>query len=219
MPEEERGYSEQRIIRDFAWKKERNSSRKCSYCDTQGHNRRKCAILKEHVGVVSKQQRLFRKAILDHFHEIGLNIGSLVHESGENATDSRKNRSAIVTDIFWSNVNVMNAELPRFIHATPSGRLGDPHSYNHYTLPGDPSWDTGPQWRHNDSYTAKSYSVAVVGPVDIPIKPPSGWLEDESDVKEWFKNQQSYQFSTDPDSYRSACWWNIEENQQVEKSA
>jgi len=201
MPEEERGYSQHRIIRDFEYKKERNSSRKCSYCQERGHNRRSCTELKGHFAVIAEMNRAYRTKLEEWVQEQGLNVGALLR--------TQEAHLSFVTGITWDCLNIWQGEIPRFVLAKFMNALDDRYD-NQYTIPDNPDWPTGTDWKHSVSYSARSYAVEVVGPVSIPATAPDGWAEDTQPVKEYFKDRTSSHWSEDVDHYNSHDWWRLD---------
>ncbi len=222
LPEEEREYYHRSIIREVENKKQRSTTRKCSYCDTQGHNRRKCEKLIEHMDVVIRMQKSFRTNLLDHFNNIGMNLGALVIPEGEYVNDDQK-VPMMVTDINWKYCNVMQGELTRMIVAVPLRSFNNDRSRSQYTIQGDPEWPTGPRWSHDQSYSLRSYGVQVVAAGPGDVVPPSGWLDDTQGIKEWFKDRATWQWTREGDEYNSSFWWKLEEdfeeNQELKKTA
>ena len=74
--EEERGHSDNSIIREVTYSKTYHRERKCTYCKTVGHNRRGCEMLKAHKDYVFRQDVAFKKAFLQECNEIGLGVGA-----------------------------------------------------------------------------------------------------------------------------------------------
>ena len=203
VPEEDRGYSERRIIQDFEYKKERNSSRKCSYCDEQGHNRRSCTKLKGHFAHIAEMNRAYRTKMVEWVQEQGVNVGALLR------TPEKPSSLSLVTGITWDYLNIWQGEIPRFVLAKFMNALEDRYS-NQYTIPDNPDWPTGADWKHSESYSARSYAVEVVGPVSIPATAPAGWAEDTQPVKEYFKDRTFWQWTEDASHYNSHDWWKLD---------
>jgi len=221
MPEEERGWRERRVIQDFEDKKLRSTTRKCSYCGTSGHNRRKCEQLAEHSGYVQRQQVAFRAAFLEHLRDVGLNTGCLVKGTGDYVNN---NPLSIVMEIHWDTVTVTRCGngINRFIVARPLTEIGNARSYESYTLNRPDHWPVGEDFPAQENcWQEKSYAGKVVGPCEEPVNPPEGWLIDEKAVKEFFKERESWQWPTEnsASTYHSCNWWNLEENQELKKTA
>ena len=214
MPHEERGYSERRIIQDMEYKKERNSSRRCSYCNEQGHNRRSCPKLKEHFAIIAEMNRDYRTKLVEWVQEQGLNAGALLR--------TPESTLCFVSGLAWDHINIWQGEIPRFILAKPVSALGDRYQ-NQYTISDNPDWPTGTKWKHSDSYSARSYLAEVVGPVNTPVVAPDGWVEDTQPVKEFFKSRRLYDWTEDASHYNSHDWWRLaaeeKNSQELEECA
>jgi len=220
-PEEERGYYENSLIREMEAKKNSNTKRRCSYCAESGHNRRKCEPLAEHSEHVQRQQTAFRTAFLEHIREIGLNIGCLFKGTGDYVS---KNALGIVIDINWNEVSVTNCSsgIQRFVRARPLSKLTHNRSYDSYSIHRPDHWPIGETFPTKENcWLETSYSGEVVGPSETPIEPPSGWLTDTQPVKEFFKDRALWQWPTEnsANNYNSCNWWNLEENQELKKTA
>tara|TARA_Y100000034_G_scaffold63158_1_gene76400 strand:- start:243 stop:1049 length:807 start_codon:yes stop_codon:yes gene_type:complete len=216
-PEEERGYGERRLIELMEYKKERNSSRRCSYCSEQGHNRRSCTQLKAHFSVIAKMNQAYRTKFVEWIQEKGLNVGALLMTCSDH--QARK-ALCFVQELSWDHINVWQGEIPRFIIAKSTGTLDDRYR-SHYTIADNPNWPTGQKWKHSESYSARSYGTEVVGPAEEPVTPPDGWVEDTQPVKEFFKSRRLYDWTEDPSHYNSHDWWKLdtEEDQELKESA
>ena len=212
MPEGERGYSEQRIIRDIEYKKERATARKCSYCHESGHNRRSCAKLKEHFAVIAGMNRDYRTKFVEWIQEKGLNAGALLR--------TPESTLCFVSGLAWDSINIWQGEIPRFVRAKPVSALGGRYD-DQYTIPDNPDWPTGTKWNHSESYSARSYSAEVVGPVATPAAAPDGWVEDTQPVKIYFKDKRIFDWTEDVSHYNSHDWWKLdtEEDQELKESA
>ena len=213
VPEEDRGYSERRLIEEFEYKKQRNSSRKCSYCGEQGHNRRSCPKLKEHVGYVAKQEKAFRAAFVEHLNETGLNIGALVAASSNDNTQGLH----IVTSINWDDISITTSHqaLRRFIIAKPVHLLCESRrSRNHFNIAAPDHWSVGPAWSEKENrWQEKHHAVEVVSPSATAATPNEDWTESNKEIKEFFKDRESWQWPKEDDSslYYSCDWWDLEE--------
>ena len=223
IPEGERGYYDREVIREFEQAKRSNTDRKCSYCGEKGHNRRTCEILAKHQAHLQKQQVAFRTAFLQHVQEIGLNVGAIVDY---NKTDPRG--GSIVTDMTWDNVSITEAHesITRFAYARPIRQMTNPRASEWFTLAAPDHWPTGAKWTADDHrWQEKQYGLKVLSPVKVAAVPPSGWLTCEKEVKEFFKERESWMWpaggATDSaNGYYSCDFWNLEEKEQeLEKIA
>ena len=212
MPHEERGYGERRIIDEWEHKRKVAASRKCSYCNEQGHNRRSCAKLKEHFAIIAEMNRDYRVKLVEWVREQGLNAGALIRTT--------ESTLYFVSGFAWDNINIWQGEIPRFIFAKPVSALGDRYDCQ-YTITDNPDWPTGTKWKHSESYSARSYGAEVVGPVATPAAAPDGWAEDTQPVKEYFKSRRLYDWTEDTSHYNSHDWWKLdtEEDQELKESA
>ena len=223
MPEDVRNYDDRCLVAEFERKKRNNVDRKCSYCGGLGHNRRTCEVLAKHRDYVQKQQVAFRTAFLQHVQEIGLNVGAIVDY---NKTDARG--GSIVTDMTWDNVSITEAHesITRFAYARPIRQMTNPRASEWFTLAAPDHWPTGAKWTADDHrWQEKQYGLKVLSPVDVAAEPPSDWLTCEKEVKEFFKERESWMWpaggATDSaNSYYSCDFWNLEEKEQeLEKIA
>ena len=59
-------------------KKLKNTSRKCTYCEKGGHNRRTCGQLVQDINLLFKAQKVYSQKVANAFHSAGTQVGSLV---------------------------------------------------------------------------------------------------------------------------------------------
>ena len=223
MSEEERGYGERRLIEQMERKQQRSSTRKCAYCSNEGHNRRTCETLKAHIGHVHKQEVAFRAAFAKHVKEIGLGVGALVSQADEHSRYAP--RLAMVTKLQWEGISICSAQnsIDRFGFAQPVANMNNPNAAQTFTIRAPEHWNTGENWKATDyRYHEQTYGVKVSSPVPGE-DPPSGWIDDDSAVKAWFKEseRQAYMWPTEDNQngYGSCEWWNLEDNQEVKEIA
>jgi len=221
IPEADRDWGQQRLVDSYESSKKRRSSRKCSYCSEAGHNRRKCTALSEHTGHVARQQAAFRMAFLEHVHDIGLQVGALVQQTGNHRAGAH-----VVLNIHWDNIDITQCGsngLLRFIQTRPLSDLGNSRARTHsFTLKSPDTWATGPRYAGpQDRWQEDSYGIDVIGATHTPAQPPEGWLTGPGHIKEFFKDRAAWQWPTKPgDNYYSCEWWDLgEQNQEIKESS
>ena len=223
-PEEERSYSERSIIYEAERRKQTTVTRTCTYCGKEGHNRRSCEVLKVHIGQVQKQEVAFRKAFIQHLNDIGLNLGALITPESKDRGYSNKG-AYFVTQIKWQDVTICEAHemFHRFVLARPIEKLGSHRDDATFNIRSPQHWPTSERWHATaDRWQEEYYGLKVLAGVAEDIKPPEGWLEDTTKIREFFKDRESWQWPSDPSStgdYYKCDWWVIEEDQELKKSA
>jgi len=88
-------------------KERANRPRKCGYCSGEGHTKRTCEPRKRDIVRLNEANKLYRKRLLESFHEVGLGVGALVEQTRDNAWDpkSLSGDVLLVVDINWESLN------------------------------------------------------------------------------------------------------------------
>jgi len=229
MPEEERGFRERRIIEEWENKRKRNTTRKCTYCDEIGHNRRSCEDLKSHMAYVQKQNVAFKEALLEHLRDIGLNTGAFVQHLPTDRVGFTDPIVLFVQKICWDQVHISQAvnSIPRFVKCFPVRNMGDLQGREMLSVRSLEHWPTGAKWPNEPDtrYNEWHYSLKVVAPTSIAVEPPEGWLTETASTKAFFKDRNSWMWANpenedyQPSSYYSCEFWKVEEEQQLKQSA
>jgi len=205
-------------VRCYDQKKARKASkaktRKCSYCDTVGHNRATCPKLKEHMAETKASNAVFRKRLNDCFAGIGFGIGAIVScgrdkEPVEGTADDYWNVPQVVTQINWRALNHWNDNYSYFdAHTAPYFTK----NISRLTTGGQSrgSWmkdrdvmtlvlgtqqaelflSEEQNWRSKD---VDYYFVQIESQVPA-TEPPCAWLEGGADIiKRIYKDRQAWQ--------------------------
>ena len=178
--EEERGHSDNSIIREVTYSKTYHRERKCTYCKTVGHNRRGCEMLKAHKDYVFRQDVAFKKAFLQECNEIGLGVGAFIRHDYNGTLEARLE---YVARIDWSRINVWaaaRAGVPRVFIAKPVRKMGQDGFQDAYTIKIPSDWPLGEAFE-SDRWLEESYSLEVVSKAPGPLRPPEGWVEITTD--------------------------------------
>ena len=224
-PEGERSHYDTIAIDRWENQQQKKSApRRCTYCSDLGHNRRTCDKLKVHMEHILKQEFAFRKAFVEHINEIGLNVGCLIMPHGDNTRKQIRNVPHLVTGIRWEEITIVSAResFNRFVMARPVTDLVSDRQLTGFNIHPPEHWPTGAQWVPMASrWQEQYYGLQVVSGTPGSIEPPAGWLENTSDVKDFFKDRESWQWPSENNvsDYYKCDWWLLEENQELEESA
>ena len=208
-------YDEKKAKRTAAGK-----SRKCSYCNTGGHNRKTCAALKSDMLKVKARNTKYRKGVFNAMVKHGIFTGAIVksdNNTRHNGIEApRWQMPMVITRVMWEDINIWEREFRYYsskdigerapFKAKPiteltqkwSSDLGFPQDY-------DLLWNKMPldvfdQYMGDESgwygRFKNTYFPIVVSPVNAE-KPPLGWLtcddaESQKSLKEFFKKRTSF---------------------------
>ena len=191
--------------REAQSKRRSATKRKCSYCDkAEGHTRRTCPTLKEHMAETIVAQKAYRKGVLARFKEQGLGVGAVVTLQGAMTTDDGETAMPLViTRINWNDVNTWRTDQDILVtkpitQIFESGygstrctylpldlAYHDKDTVESYSDASEGSWQ-----RNNRDY----YYPTLVTPVPSEfIKAPPSWITGVDGVKEAYKQRKSYQ--------------------------
>ena len=205
-------------VRCYDQKKARKASkaktRKCSYCDTVGHNRATCPKLKEHMAETKASNAVFRKRLNDCFAGIGFGIGAIVScgrhkEPVEGTADDYWNVPQVVTQINWRALNHWNDNYSYFdadtapyftkniSRLTTGGQSRgcwmkdrDVMTLVLGTQQAELFLSEEQNWRSKD---VDYYFVQIESQVPA-TEPPCAWLDGGADIiKQIYKDRQSWQ--------------------------
>lgn len=111
---------------DFDKKKARRKasakSRKCSYWLEGGHNRKTCAVLKDHMEITKQKNIEYRKVAFKAMVNHGMFVGAIVTTDRNVAPrnpDDPKDRKKykvpmVITRVMWSDINIWETEYQYF---------------------------------------------------------------------------------------------------------
>lgn len=206
-------------VRSYDAKKAKRRSnaqnRKCSYCDSKGHNRATCPELRANILKSQAKNAEYRKGIYERMKANGVGVGAIIStERFMGRTDAddydspRYRIPHVITLINWDNIVHYNRDYTYF-NDNSAPWLSKPlceldSRYNHEPgwiwdneiaklLMGEDvaqQWIDGLHWRYDQKM---SYFCDVECPVPLE-EPPSKWLLG-GDLKYWkkaYKKQQSY---------------------------
>ena len=219
--EEERGHSDNSIIREVTYSKTYHRERKCTYCKTVGHNRRGCEMLKAHKDYVFRQDVAFKKAFLQECNEIGLGVGAFIRHDYNGTLEARLE---YVARIDWSRINVWaaaRAGVPRVFIAKPVRKMGQDGFQDAYTIKIPSDWPLGEAFE-SDRWLEESYSLEVVSKAPGPLRPPEGSVENHYGLDEFFSERQSWEWNytgEDGSKLDSCDFWKLEEEQELKETA
>jgi len=205
-------------VRCYDQKKQRKAAkaktRKCSYCDSVGHNRATCLQLKAHMDETKASNAVFRKRLNDCFAGIGFGIGAIVLSGREtdvldDGTEEKWKIPQVVTQINWCALNHWNDNYSYFDAATApyfSKNIGKLAATTHnkgswmkdrdvmtLVLGNDQTelfLSEEQNWRSKD---VDYYFVQIESQVPA-TEPPCAWLDGGADIiKRIYKDRQSWQ--------------------------
>jgi len=197
----------------------KGKDRKCSYCDTKGHNRATCPELKAHMAITKEQNAEYRKMVYGRLQHHGLFAGALVNSDRNrqpvNPQDYDCNayyrQPMVIKAVNWMGINFWNHTYQYFDNddisrqspfmAVPLNNLSKPW-FDNLGWPIDKDllthilgestaneWLDGTHWRAEE---ASYYFIEVQSPVPTQ-QPPKGWLEAEDKaMKLAYKKRSSY---------------------------
>jgi len=205
-------------VRSYDQKKARKASkakvRKCSYCDTVGHNRATCPELKTHIAETKASNAVFRQRLNDCFVGLGFGIGAIVSSGRdvkrvEGTTGDYWNVPQVVTSINWDSLNYWNnnysyfddetapffmkpiAEMAR--NAASRGAWIKDRDVMTMVLNAERAelfLSEEQNWRSKD---VDYYFVQIQSPVPA-TEPPCAWLDGGgAEIKKAYKDRQFYQ--------------------------
>jgi len=189
--------------------------RKCSYCDSKGHNRATCPELRAHILESQAKTAAFRKVMLERMKALGVGVGTILStdrfmaRTDANDYDSPRYRVPhVITLINWNNIAHCNREFSYFDGDAPW--ISKPLCDISASYSSEPGWiwdvemlslimgeETTKQYADGTHWRADSkmqYFCDVESPVRTP-EPPAKWLLG-GDLKYWksvYKKRNSWQ--------------------------
>jgi len=94
-------------------KKNKNTTRQCTYCGEVGHNRRTCTALKTDIDLLVKASTAYNKRLAKAYELSGLYVGGLLQHKTEEYDYNKneyvkENVVAVITEINLQSYNVMH---------------------------------------------------------------------------------------------------------------
>ncbi len=154
-------------------RRDAGQQRRCTYCGTQGHNRRSCPTLKTDTATYIASLHDYRRRIVADMGERGMSVGSLLLSErwGEKFL-------VLIDRVNWSGITHVMGNTEVFQGSNPAN--GKRHNCGY------------PEGEFNES---SYHRVNVVGPVGAgTVIPPEDFYCEASAAtmaKEWFKERQS----------------------------
>ena len=185
------GYRHLRAKEIVETKKEKNTTRQCTYCGEVGHNRRTCAALKSTVDLLVKASVIYHQKLAKAFELSGFHVGGLVQYRAEEYDYNKneyvkENVMAVITDLNLRSYSVMKW-LTQDWQQHRSIRVQASNGQKYLIRPELPDnvkneLFVGTSWRGNDGHT-------ILSSKDTPV-PPHVFDEKEHRryIKEYLKD-------------------------------
>ena len=146
--------------------------RKCTYCDTAGHNRKTCAPLKSDRQFITAHYKERRTIIAERLVEEGLGVGALVDARSRYDGDAM----ATVTGFDWKDLNGnLEGDMDPTITVSLLVQRFDERSvrWHHVNL------DMAHRKYHPEVHEGANASVVAspLAPQDVRACFPAGWLD------------------------------------------
>ena len=159
-------------------KKQKNTTRQCTYCGEVGHNRRTCAALKADIDLLVKASTAYNKRLAKAYELSGLYVGGLIQYKTEEYDYNKseyvkENVVGVITDINLQSYNVMHW-LTQDWQQHPSIKLQCSNGKTYLTRPNLPKnikqhLFVGYAWDRSD-YTLLSSKDTPVPPHVFDVK-------------------------------------------------
>jgi len=152
--------------------KARRAQRTCSFCQGEGHDRRKCADLTARIADMHRKNLLFRSAFLNYVHELGLGPGTILGYRRWTDGDQIGVVPYMVKNIDWK---VVNWHTRRDYGSKPliTSLMSNLTESWHLPLP----LLEGCLLRDVYRATFLTKSLTVLSPSGGTVTPPTGWLQ------------------------------------------
>ena len=188
--------------RRIAAKNSKTKTRRCSYCNEAGHNRRSCSELGMAKRTFQKYQSRFRNAIFNDMMDRGLGVGAIIKmTSREYDYDIRDYKDVevhrIVHQFIWKNFNV-NELYKRYggtvIVSLPLENLVTQRGWTNNAYPTTPGvwWDPADPVGNRAGYHGR-VGIEVVSPVSadtvLANRPEPEWFSGEVGLAEQFDKE------------------------------
>ena len=191
------------VAQQFADQAARAKKRRCSFCAKIGHNRRGCAEFKTTTAQAQVDSRRYRRNFVKYIKDMGITPGALIvrrsvqtynRETREYTTHDRQ--VCQVTDIFWNNVDYKAKDNEyaayKAIQAVPVAQMMEQGAREGLYLSTDESAALPETLRSEAARSSYMDSWELVSPGSgSTAKPPAGFVNDISKVKEHFSDATS----------------------------
>ena len=144
------------------------SSRKCSYCDTIGHTRVKCASLAEDRTTFLQYETRFRNAFALWIKNSGIGIGTMFERVTE--WEDRKHVVMVTKSNTFDHVNLFNVVAEQTIGGVYMNREGWENHINDYSIPSGTGYP----------FADAQYGYVVVAPAPISFEVSDTYLNAET---------------------------------------
>lgn len=121
-----------------------NAQRKCSYCETPGHNRRTCELMREHVAIFRVMNSKYVKLVVNDLVNMGASRGALVEYVQAIDGQEKVTAMGLITDFQWDQL-FFRKPGRRWIQVHI---LGDPNiEHGSYQYAANAPWKIKYPWR------------------------------------------------------------------------